>query len=1023
MAQVPAAAASTALSATATQALSFVVNLGASYLLSRLSAQDGPRLDNLAATTGEYGVTMPRLLGEKVRIAGLFMAQADIKESRHTAGSPELAIAMGAVSGAAEGFTLGGPVGAAIGAVAGGLLGALMPKQHYYTYSDTFALLLADRLDDWPIEGVEQLFAAGKTIFSGAEPVIAETFDANGRLVMRKWGQNLYFKSLALYAGGSEQGVDPVLAAVLSETGAYPFSAYIVIEDLQLKQFGNSVPTVEALTNVATGQSLASAVEKICAAARIDVTRDLSSTMLAGKLLRGYALTSDSTCWDALKPLLPLFGADAAEVSGQIRFYRREQAMRATIPPEDMGAHDGADDAPERYHFVRSTDIDLPRETTLTWLDPARDYQENSATAKRTEGNAASNVSIKVPVVLSADEGASAAALMHWDAWLGRTALTFTLTDAWLGLEAGLAYAIEFMGQFVPYRVTRRTRGANGLIEVEARSDEAVTYAAQIAHVTGLMPDQPSTLLPDTRLVLIDMPILEDAHDDYGFYIIVAGSAPEWERGQAQVSADGVNFATLFHGVASAIVGDVTGILAAGTTTGLDNTLDTASVLTVVLLHDGMTLASVSDGELDAHANFAFVGKHGQGEYVQFKTATKVAPKTWQLTNLRRGRRGTDWAIGLHAIGEEFALLGDVGEFRFVYSDDSDWGNSLTYRGVTLHQDEAAASTQTFINTGEGKRPYSPVGVAVSWDASNNATISWTPRSRLSGGGLGIDDLNDYQVQITNGVGRTLTATATTSVVYLAAAQTADGLTPGGTLIGRVRQLSGVNNGRWRDFVLTVGGATAAPLQVQSVAATPSASGNVLTWEANPSTDNLTDYLIYRADGAGASFGSATQIGAAAHDANTYTDTSAATGLVYTYFVEGRNAASTGSASTGVSVTSAQPSPMGELVAGAILTAAQIVNIFSSAGAAKVRPADIADDSKTADGFVLAGVASGAVATVYGRGATITGLAGLTAGATYWLAASGGITATVPASGWRQAVGKALSATALHFDPDQGTLL
>lgn len=105
------------------------------------------------------------------------------------------------------------------------------------------------------------------------------------------------------------------------------------------------------------------------------------------------------------------------------------------------------------------------------------------------------------------------------------------------------------------------------------------------------------------------------------------------------------------------------------------------------------------------------------------------------------------------------------------------------------------------------------------------------------------------------------------------------------------------------------------------------------------------------------------------------------------------------------------------------LAAGQIVNIFSSGGAAKIQAAGVADDTKPADGFILSGVASAAVGTVYGRGQNITGLSSLTPGAIYWLAASGGITETIPTSGWRQIVGKALSATVLRFDPDQGTLL
>jgi hypothetical protein len=814
VAQIPAAAASTALSTAARSALSFVVNLGASFLLSRLSAQDGPRLDNLDAAGGEYGVAMPRAYGEAFRLTGIFMAQADIKETKHTVGSGALPVIAGAASGAAEGFMLGGPVGAAIGAVVGGLLGLASPKQHYYTYSDTMALLLCDRVGEPPIEGVTKLWANGKLIFNSTEMVaVSETLDADGKLVKRTYGKNRWFKSLTIYGGSTSQPVDPVLSSVLSETSGYPFIAYIVVEDLQLAQFGNSIPPIEALAKIATGQSLADIAELIAGRAGIDPVRNLSTSQLAGMPALGYAVTSASNCWDALKPILPAFAIDCSEVSGQIRFHPRAQSLRATIPTTEMGAYVYGDNAPSKFTFGRAADTDLPKEVNLSFIDPARDYQANAAAARRSEGNAQSNIVTTLPIVLTADQGANAAALMLWDAWLGRISLGSTLTDTWISLAVGLAYAVPVgRGQHIPFRITRALRGVNGITEFDALSDEEVSYTASVAHTSGTMPDEESTLEADTRLILIDGPILEDAHDDYGFYVIMAGSASYWERGAIQVSHDGgVTYDTLIDQPLSSAVGDVTGTLAAGTTTGLDDTLDTTSVLTVVLLHDGFTLEDATDAELDNYVNFAFVGKDGLGEYIQWKTATKIAPKTWELTNLRRGRKGTDWAITGHVSGEEFAVLGGTngdGRFRIVMGNTSGWGDALTFRGVTLHQDEADAATVDFTNTGEGKRPYSPVEVMGSWDGSNNLTISWTNRSRLNAGGLGIDDQANYEVEITTGAGTTLTATGATNVVYSAADQTTDGITPGDSITGRVRQLSDVNDGRWREFFLAGPGAT-----------------------------------------------------------------------------------------------------------------------------------------------------------------------------------------------------------------------
>jgi hypothetical protein len=783
------------------QLASMAIQIGTNYLLSRINAPDGPRLKDRNPQSGEYGIPIPLMFGEKVRAPGLPIAQDKFEEHKHKV-KDHSALA-GAATGAITGAMYGGPVGAVVGAAAGFLLGSATPDQYYYTYSVNQAHLLCRRIGQDPIEGLSKIVANGKTIFKESSAVVEdEEFDVDGRLIWRSYKKNKYFKGLTLYAGHTDQPLDPLLEDKLDETGAYPFSVYVVFEDLDLTPWGNSLPNLEYIVKAKTGESLAGVAEFVCQVAGINPNTSISSTALAADVVGGYLVNQETTCWDALKPLLPVYGVDAAEVSGQIRFYRRSQSMRATIPLADMGAYSYGDSPPEKLFFKRTPDINLPQETTLTFVDPERDYQTNSMGSRRTEGDARSNVSVDLPLVLTANQGATAAALMHWDAWLGRTAVNFTLTDAWVSLEPGFAYGIPFGDKTLAYRITRKTRGVNGIIEVEAISDESVTYTASEVGSSGTMPPEESTEFADTRVLALDMPIISDAHDDYGFYVVMAGTDEGWTRGKIQMSGDGVTYGLLIDDPGSAVIGDVVGTLAAGSTSGLDDTLDTTTVLTVTVLHEGMTFESATDAELDAWDNFCFVGKDGLGEYLQFKTATQTGPTTWELTDLRRGRRGTDHAIGTHTSGEEFALLGEEGVFRVVYTDTDKWGDTLNIRGVTFGQDEADADILAFVNTGEGKSPFSPIEVEGSWDGSNNLTATFDSRSRLFAGGLGIDDNFEFEIEITNATPvRTITVTAET-FNYSAADQTADGLTPGTVVEGRIRQTSDVNDGRWREFAL-----------------------------------------------------------------------------------------------------------------------------------------------------------------------------------------------------------------------------
>jgi hypothetical protein len=113
------------------------------------------------------------------------------------------------------------------------------------------------------------------------------------------------------------------------------------------------------------------------------------------------------------------------------------------------------------------------------------------------------------------------------------------------------------------------------------------------------------------------------------------------------------------------------------------------------------------------------------------------------------------------------------------------------------------------------------------------------------------------------------------------------------------------------------------------------------------------------------------------------------------------------------------------IVASETLTAGNLVNIWNDSGTPKVRKADATAAGKEADGFILTSVDSAANALVYFEG-VITGLTSLTVGARYYLnTTAGGITTTPGSSAGNvlQYVGRAISATELSFEPDDGVVL
>jgi hypothetical protein len=230
---------------------------------------------------------------------------------------------------------------------------------------------------------------------------------------------------------------------------------------------------------------------------------------------------------------------------------------------------------------------------------------------------------------------------------------------------------------------------------------------------------------------------------------------------------------------------------------------DRTHTITVVLTYSSNTLESATEEAVLRGANLAWLGNaSGQGgEWIQFATATLTAPGTYELSDLLRGRLGTEANIGTHSTGEVFVRAVET-EVRRDAFGPADWNVSRLFKPVSILTDAALATAQAFTNTGVGKAPYSPVLITGDRDVSDNLTVEWVRRTRLQVPGLGAGPVplgeatEAYEIDILDGASppavlRTLTATSPT-VAYTAAQQTTDGLTPGDPVQLRVYQISDV---------------------------------------------------------------------------------------------------------------------------------------------------------------------------------------------------------------------------------------
>jgi hypothetical protein len=116
---------------------------------------------------------------------------------------------------------------------------------------------------------------------------------------------------------------------------------------------------------------------------------------------------------------------------------------------------------------------------------------------------------------------------------------------------------------------------------------------------------------------------------------------------------------------------------------------------------------------------------------LQFADAERLGPSEWRLSKLLRGRRGTEWAMGMHQVGETVLAFDPAALIRVSSLDKV--GLSRFYRAVSIGSDPSLPDAVAFTNEAASLKPYAPVHIRGSRNGGGDVTITWIRRTRFSG--------------------------------------------------------------------------------------------------------------------------------------------------------------------------------------------------------------------------------------------------------------------------------------------------
>ncbi|MEA3388993.1 MAG: phage tail protein [Pseudomonadota bacterium] len=566
-----------------------------------------------------------------------------------------------------------------------------------YSYSASFAVALSAR----PIRAVRRIWADGKLLRGAAGDFKSE------------------MSGFRLYPGGEDQAVDPLIASAQGAdlTPAHRGVAYALFEDLALADFGNRIPS---LTFEVEADGDVVGLGRIAA--------DLSEGGVAGDIglpgVEGFAAGGADVA-EAIAPLVDAWGLALCEGEAGLRLRVAGRDAEAAIAAETAARGTKGRAITPREQSGGAADR-TPVAVSLRHYDAARDYQSGVQRVVRP-GPGRQEQGIDLPVVMAADDARALAAQRLGTGWTGRA--TMTLRCGWdaLTLEPGMTAAVA---------------DAPGLWRIEEREWEAMAVRLTLRRVAGAGGSVPGGASPGaivrppdaphgaTTLRIVELPPLREAVAGAPLLVAAASGGAGW-RSAALFLIDANGDATpIGRSAPRATMGQAVTTLADGSAMLVDR----VGALSVSLLAADMMLAGADEPALAQGRNLCLVGR----ELIQFEAAAQTGPGLWRLTGLRRGLRGTEWAMAGHEAGEPFLLIEEerLVEPLTLAGLTGEAGGTVKVAALGLGDADAVEAAATI--RGEALIPPTPVhlraeradgGLAVRWVRRSRAGWRWTSGS------------------------------------------------------------------------------------------------------------------------------------------------------------------------------------------------------------------------------------------------------------------------------------------------------
>lgn len=532
------------------------------------------------------------------------------------------------------------------------------------------------------------------------------------------------FHAAPAFPTGFILGYNSGLNAMVSYSG----TGHGIFGDLNIIYLQRVAPGDVAVAAILTDLCMRAGIEQ----AAIDVSGVTATTV-------GYSITEEKSYGAAVNDLCQTYQIDMTESDYKLKFVQRGNAPVVTIPQADLGPID--QDPSHYWEQKRAQEQEMPLQLNVKYADPDLDFQPGASYAKRIALPVPTIYSRRVksvdlPVAIRNNDARHVAESWLYTMWAERDTYKTMLGQRYLYLDPTDNVTVNFAsGDHVTARITTTDIGDNYSLKLDLSSEDETTYVVS-SSPGALVSYQPQTITQTAFIDLLqfNVPLLQDSDDLGG-----ASMRIYWAGGPTAPLSSSAS-ASLYqslNGDAWPLYADADMFADWGTTAeALGSTVAAFSTDYVNTLTFNLALGSTSPVgctyfDMMNGANPALVG----GEIIQFQNVVENADGTYTIDTLLRGRRGTEWAVGTHQVGEHiiFLELGAIQPGKLALSLRS---QVTLWKLVPAGRFIDSTPADSFAYRGFDLMPYAPVNAKRTL-SGGNLLLTWIRRTRI--GGLLID--------------------------------------------------------------------------------------------------------------------------------------------------------------------------------------------------------------------------------------------------------------------------------------------